>query len=123
MRREPKICATCGRPFEWRAKWADVWDAVRWCSAGCRRHRPGPLDAALERAILDLLGARGVGASICPAEAARRVRPDGWRPLMERTRRAARRLAHAGRIVITQRGRPVDPGRFRGPVRLRLLEP
>jgi hypothetical protein len=37
-----KVCATCGRPFAWRRKWADVWDEVRYCSERCRRRRPRP---------------------------------------------------------------------------------
>ncbi len=32
-----KICATCGRPFEWRKKWAQNWEQVRYCSERCRR--------------------------------------------------------------------------------------
>ncbi len=35
-----KTCATCGRPFTWRRKWAQVWDEVRYCSDACRRNRP-----------------------------------------------------------------------------------
>ena len=35
-----KICATCGRPFAWRHKWAENWDEVRYCSERCRRNRP-----------------------------------------------------------------------------------
>ncbi|RLJ59025.1 hypothetical protein BCF46_1167 [Litoreibacter meonggei] len=31
-----KTCATCGRPFAWRKKWALVWDEVRYCSERCR---------------------------------------------------------------------------------------
>ena len=31
-----KTCATCGRPFSWRKKWAKVWDAVKYCSDRCR---------------------------------------------------------------------------------------
>jgi hypothetical protein len=34
-----KICARCGRPFAWRRKWAREWEAVRYCSAACRRQR------------------------------------------------------------------------------------
>ena len=34
-----KVCATCGRPFAWRRKWARDWDAVRYCSERCRRAR------------------------------------------------------------------------------------
>ena len=34
-----KTCATCGRPFTWRKKWARVWDEVRYCSDACRKRR------------------------------------------------------------------------------------
>jgi len=33
----PRICAACGRPFEWRKKWARDWENVRWCSDSCRQ--------------------------------------------------------------------------------------
>lgn len=35
-----KVCASCGRPFTWRKKWAAVWEEVRYCSQRCRRSRP-----------------------------------------------------------------------------------
>ncbi|MEM9556776.1 MAG: DUF2256 and DUF3253 domain-containing protein [Acidobacteriota bacterium] len=114
-----KVCATCGRSFAWRARWARVWDEVRYCSARCRREKPSALDRALETAILDLLATRAVGATICPSEAARAVRRDAWRPLMERARRAARRLVARGELEITQRGQVVDPSTAKGPIRLR----
>ncbi|MDK3157863.1 DUF2256 domain-containing protein [Kamptonema cortianum] len=31
-----KICAHCGRPFEWRKKWERCWDEVRFCSLRCK---------------------------------------------------------------------------------------
>ncbi|MBR9825610.1 MAG: DUF2256 domain-containing protein [Alphaproteobacteria bacterium] len=34
-----KTCAHCGLPFEWRKKWAKVWDEVKYCSERCRRAR------------------------------------------------------------------------------------
>ena len=34
-----KICASCGRPFAWRKKWAANWDEVRFCSDACRTGR------------------------------------------------------------------------------------
>lgn len=67
-----------------------------------------------------LLAERKAGATICPSEAARAARPDDWRPLMERARRAARRLVAAGRVEITQGGRVVDPSTAKGPLRIRL---
>lgn len=117
---EEKICAGCGRAFAWRRKWARSWPQVRYCSEACRRQKPSDTDRALEASILALLEGRASGATICPSEAARHVDPQRWRALMERTRRAARRLAASGRVVITQRGHVVDPSRARGAIRVRL---
>ncbi|MFN5299798.1 MAG: DUF2256 domain-containing protein [Planctomycetaceae bacterium] len=36
-----KLCVVCGRPFEWRRKWAKVWDEVRYCSKACQGQRGG----------------------------------------------------------------------------------
>ena len=116
---EDKTCVACGRTITWRKKWARNWDEVRYCSDACRRHRVDDTDRALESAIVELLDARGAGKTICPSEAARRVRPDDWRELMEPARRAARRLVAANRIEITQHGQVVDPSTTKGPVRLR----
>jgi len=132
---EDRICASCGRAFAWRKAWARNWEQVRYCSEGCRRRKVRPVDRALEAAILELLDARGAGATICPSEAARAVAPDlaravgavgdrergddAWRSLMEPARRAARRLVAAGEVQLTQGGRVVDPSSFRGPVRIR----
>lgn len=44
-----RICATCGRPFAWRRKWAKVWEEVRHCSERCRRNRVKPAATAFER--------------------------------------------------------------------------
>ena len=76
------------------------------------------LDDGLEAALVELLGARDPGASICPSEVAR-AEAASWRPLLEHARRAGRRLASTGIVQFTQGGRVVDPGRARGPVRIR----
>jgi len=34
--RPTKVCACCGRPFQWRRKWKAVWEDVRYCSDRCR---------------------------------------------------------------------------------------
>lgn len=119
----PRTCVGCGRDFTWRPSLAAVWTEVRWCSDACRRRGVRPVDTALEAAILELLAARGIGATICPSEAARRVHhgedPEGWRPLLEPARRAARRLVAAGTLEILQQGRVVDPSTAKGPIRLR----
>jgi hypothetical protein len=120
---EEKTCASCGRRIEWRRKWADDWDQVRWCSDACRRHRVDATDRRLETSIVELLDARAATATICPSDAARAVAPDAWRELMEPARRAARRLVAQGTVVITQGGRVVDPSTARGPIRIRRARP
>jgi hypothetical protein len=35
-----KICASCGRPFSWRKKWARDWAQVRYCSKRCQGTKP-----------------------------------------------------------------------------------
>jgi hypothetical protein len=97
---------------------------VKYCSDACRGEKPAETDAQLEAAILELLAERGRDKTICPSEAAKLVggkdsRHD-WESLMEPARAAARRLVSAGRIVITQKSRVVDPSTAKGPIRLRL---
>jgi len=120
MPHPPKICLACGRSFAWRKKWERDWAQVKYCSKACKRSgEPDDEARRLEQAILDLLEERDRTATICPSEAARRVSPDDWRPLMEPVRRAARRLVADGRLEIVQGGQVVDPDHARGPIRLR----
>lgn len=114
-----KPCQTCGRTITWRKKWERDWDEVRYCSDACRRHRTGPVDAALEASLLDLLDRRARDATVCPSEAARAVGGEDWRPLMEPARQAARRLVARGEVDITQGGRIVDGSTAKGPIRVR----
>ncbi|MBK4347698.1 DUF2256 and DUF3253 domain-containing protein [Lacisediminihabitans changchengi] len=116
-----KTCASCGRRIEWRRKWADDWEQVRYCSDACRRRKVTREDRALEAKILELLDQRAATSTICPSDAARAVSPDDWRDLMEPARRAARRLVASGDVVITQHGSPVDPSTARGPIRIRRI--
>jgi hypothetical protein len=81
------------------------------------------LDEALQEAVLAMAATRGPDKSFCPSEAARAVggpHPDGWGPLMQPVRRVAVRLAEEGRLIITRKGKPVDPHDFRGVYRLTL---
>jgi hypothetical protein len=80
-------------------------------------------ETALEAEILRHVAARGALASVCPTEIARAVTPgDGtqWRGKLSAVRRAAIRLAQAGRIDILRKGRAVDPhADIKGVIRLR----
>ncbi len=85
-----------------------------------KRLSNGDLDARLRAHILTLSEARGVGKTICPSEAARAERPDDWNSLMKPVRRAAQALAREGLITIYRKGKPVDPDKFKGVIRLGL---
>ncbi|MFK7897762.1 MAG: DUF3253 domain-containing protein [Myxococcota bacterium] len=114
-----KICEGCARPFAWRKKWERCWEQVRYCSERCRRgqnRKAAQEAAALEAAIRERLAqSRG---TICPSEAARAVFPGAWRERMNQTRAVARKMAARNEILFTQKGREVDPGTARGPIRL-----
>jgi Protein of unknown function (DUF3253) len=84
---------------------------------------PDSEQADLEQVILRLLAQRSAGASICPSDAARAARPDGWRALMDEVRTAAGRLAGRGEVDVTQGGRVVDIATARGPLRIRRHRP
>jgi hypothetical protein len=116
---DTRTCARCGRTITWRKKWERDWDQVRWCSDACRRAGLTRTDQALEQSVLGLLEQRPGGATICPSEAARAVGGDGWRPLMEPARQAARRLVERGEVEVTQGGAVVDPSTAKGPIRIR----
>lgn len=106
--------------MEWRKAWAKNWDEVRYCSDACRKRKVRAVDTELEAAILELLERRASGATICPSEAAKAVQPDDWRELMEPARCAARRLVANERVLITQKGKVIDPSTAKGPIRIRL---
>lgn len=78
-------------------------------------------EPAIREAILAIAAERGAGKSLCPSEAARRLAPEDWRPLMAGVRREAIALAREGRIEILRKGKPVNPAAaIRGVIRLRI---
>ena len=129
-----KLCKTCRRPIQWQKKYEQDWDIIKFCSEACSGYRPGEKDSALEAAILSLLAERAADRdktkTICPSEAAKLVSGDArdkdkvtrrdWEALMEPARAAARRLAAANKIDITQHGAAVNPSTAKGLIRLRL---
>ena len=82
------------------------------------------MTTTVEAALRRLVEARGPAGSIDPTEVAREVAPgpgEHWRTKLSSVRRAAIRLARAGRIDILRKGRAVDPEQeIRGVIRLRI---
>ena len=104
--------------MQWRAKWAQNWAEVKYCSDSCRRRGVTETDRQLEAIVVRLVS-EGQDAPVTPELVARTAAPDDWQPLYEPARRAARRLAHRGEVDIVQDGRVVDPGSVRGPFAIR----
>jgi hypothetical protein len=89
------------------------------CDAGAAL-ADGPMRDRLRAAIRAFAVHRGPSSSTCPSDAARAVGGEHWRELMEDARTAAREMARAGDVEITQRGEVLDPDAdWRGPIRIR----
>lgn len=78
----------------------------------------------LDALIIGLCAHMPPGRTICPTEAAKAFAESrgenelGWRSHLSEVRRVAVRLALEGRLVITRKGKIVDPNDFRGVYRL-----
>lgn len=115
-----KLCASCGRPMQWRKAWEKNWDSIRYCSDSCRRQKLDKKGSDIQETLMALVYERGASKSICPSEVARKLWPEGWEEHMEEVRRIARQLHSQGMIEITQKGRVVQDLNFKGPIRLRI---
>ena len=79
-----------------------------------------PQAVRLEDSIVDVLRRAGARTLSAP-EIAHAIAPEGdWHALLMPIRRTAVTLAQAGRLVIYRKGKPADPGDFRGVYRLGL---
>lgn len=68
-------------------------------------------------AILELLAARPLGATICPSEAARAIAPESdWRPGMAEVHGAVDKMLAEGIVELSWKGRALDARR--GPYRI-----
>ncbi|WP_125256508.1 DUF3253 domain-containing protein [Brevundimonas fluminis] len=76
----------------------------------------------IEAEIFDQLAKRDPGKSICPSEVAKAIAPERWQREMGKVRAVATGLARQGRLVITKKGKPVNPEAFKGVIRLKLPE-
>jgi len=74
-----------------------------------------------EEKILTLLEKRGADKSICPSEILEPAEKKD-KVKMELVRAAAKKLASQNKIILTQKGKKIDPQNFKGPIRLKLTE-
>jgi len=74
----------------------------------------------IAQTILNTAQERGTGKSTCPSEIARMLFPDDWRSHMDQIVREAIRLHLDAKVLITQKGKPVDVNKIKGPIRIRI---
>jgi hypothetical protein len=111
-----KICASCGRPMEWRKAWEKNWESIRYCSDSCRRDKFDKTSGSVRDAILAMVKVNGLKKPVAEAEVAQYLWQADWEKRLEEVRRVARQLHHAGLITIFQSGRPIKDLNFKGAV-------
>ena len=79
------------------------------------------VETPLRTRLLEMLDDLGSEKTLCPTDLARAVAGKDekvWRREMKPIREVAVQLAQEGRIVITRKGKPVDPASFKGLYRI-----
>ncbi|RFZ95232.1 DUF3253 domain-containing protein [Mucilaginibacter conchicola] len=76
---------------------------------------------SIKQTILTMAAQRAPYKTVCPSEIACAMFPEDWRKHMDEVRVAAIELQKAGEVTITQKGKPVDVDRIKGPVRIKFI--
>lgn len=71
--------------------------------------------------ILSIATQRGANKSTCPSEIARMMFPGDWRKHMRAVRDVAIDLHRSCKVIVNQRGLPVDVDYIKGPVRNNIV--
>ncbi|MEO3407549.1 DUF3253 domain-containing protein [Mucilaginibacter sp. CAU 1740] len=74
----------------------------------------------IKETILKMASEHGAVKSTCPSEIARALFPETWRRHMAEVRAEAIDLHKQGKVLITQKGLPVDVDHIKGPVRIKI---
>lgn len=75
----------------------------------------------ISASIVSVATDRGPDKSTCPSEIARMLFSEDWRAHMKDVVNVAIDLQHQGKVVITQKGVPVDLNQIKGPIRIKIL--
>ncbi|WP_113653106.1 DUF3253 domain-containing protein [Pedobacter namyangjuensis] len=78
------------------------------------------LSKQISETILAVATNRGTCKSTCPSEIARILFPEDWRKHMKAIVDIAIDLQHQGKVLITQKGLPIDVDDIKGPIRIKI---
>lgn len=73
------------------------------------------------RTILFIATQRGPEKSTCPSEIARMLFPEDWRNHMKNVVDVAIDLHNQSKVMITQKGVPIDVNHIKGPIRIKII--
>ena len=79
------------------------------------------LQGDISAMILSVAMQRGAEKSTCPSEIARLLFPGDWRKHMKDVVGVAIDLHHKNKVVITQKGVPIDVNHIKGPIRIKIV--
>jgi len=79
------------------------------------------MPASIADKILQMAAERGTEKTICPSDVARQMFPDDWRKHMDEIRKEAIALQKQGKVLITQKGIPIDTNNIKGPIRIKIV--
>jgi len=79
------------------------------------------LQGDISAMILSVAMQRGTEKSTCPSEIARMLFPGDWRKHMKEVVDVAIDLQHQNKVIITQKGAPVDIEHIKGPIRIKIV--
>lgn len=77
--------------------------------------------SSISQTILTMATDRGADKTICPSEVARAMFDTEWRKHMDEVRQAAIVLQQECKVIITQKGEPVDVDYIKGPIRIKVV--
>ena len=77
--------------------------------------------AAISATIMSVASKRGPDKSTCPSEISRMLFPSDWRKHMKGVVDVAIDLHSQGKVLITQKGSPIDVNHIKGPIRIKII--
>lgn len=114
MLRHHKNCAVCGRRMDWRKRWRNNWQSVKYCSSSCRRSSRDVERHNLETRILAMLNQQPGKACLDLDGMTAKLFDASSRSFHQHrvsVHNAARRLCNRGVTSLFRQGRPVDPSK------------
>ncbi|MEJ2881028.1 DUF3253 domain-containing protein [Pedobacter sp. GR22-6] len=95
--------------------------AMSWILKTSNKNAIVDRNAKIAAKLLAVAEERGTEKTTCPSEIARMLFPEDWRMHMDEVVDVAIKLHHQHQVVITQKGKTIDVGHIKGPIRIKTV--